>query len=529
VFIVSNNIVSTEDRTPSILASETQTGSTQRHKLVRNAFFNSSAWAANVVVNLVMVPLLIHFLGVEGYGIFALLTGLFGYFSLLDFGMAQGVVRYVAHYTGLKDSRSIVLAINSALAMQIGLGGLGLAILWIFNKDLIHLLQMSPAQREVASDALYLSAVGFFVTMLMGTFSSALMGVQRYDVVGKTTFAISIITSALSVGVLLLGGRLFELILVNLLSSVGTLVVLVYLSYRLIPGMALFRGMNVRLLREMFSFSKYAFLSQVSGFLYNTLARYVIGILKGPEAVAYFVVPMKLVTAFSGGFGSLANVLFPFASDLAAQGKREELTNVYLKASRYFLALSIPLYLMVAVFSKEILSVWVGEGFAMHTWPVLMILSVGFWFSAWTMIPSNVVTGIGYARITGLFSLAVALLSILLVVFLVPGLDILGASVGLLIIPLFVAPVFVWYVTVRMLKLDVAQYADQVVLPCLLPCAAYAAATILIKVLSQLTLSIPSMAWLVAALVLLLPYLIFARRLRVLSPPDLLAALRGTT
>ena len=43
-------------------------------RLLRNSFFNSSSWAINSAVQLLMIPLLVRHLGLDGYGIYILLV-----------------------------------------------------------------------------------------------------------------------------------------------------------------------------------------------------------------------------------------------------------------------------------------------------------------------------------------------------------------------------------------------------------------------------------------------------------------------
>src|SRR5690242_11679562 len=131
-------------------------------QLLRNSLFNSCAWATAVLVNLVAIPITIRYLGVEGYGIFVLLTGLFGYFGLLDFGLSDGVIKYVAHHRELGDHDSVVRCINAALLVQLIAGGSGTLALCVFNHRIIHALHVSPMLANVASIGLYVTAVGFF-------------------------------------------------------------------------------------------------------------------------------------------------------------------------------------------------------------------------------------------------------------------------------------------------------------------------------------------------------------------------------
>ena len=150
-------------------------------------FLAFSSWGAIVLVNLAAIPLFVRYLGVEGYGIYLLLTGLFGYFGLLDFGLSDSVVKFVAHHQELGDHKSIAEAVNAALLVQVMGGAVGVSVLCAFNQQIIKALHVSPALARVASLALYVSAAGFFCKMLLNTFNAALRGLQRFDILAKTT------------------------------------------------------------------------------------------------------------------------------------------------------------------------------------------------------------------------------------------------------------------------------------------------------------------------------------------------------
>src|SRR5258706_11823448 len=120
-------------------------------RLLRNSLFNSGAWATAVLINLVAIPITIRYLGVEGYGIFVLLTGLFGYFGLLDFGFSDGVIKYVAHHLELGDHESVTRSINAALLVQIITGAVGVMVFCFFNRRIMQLLHVGPELFSVAS------------------------------------------------------------------------------------------------------------------------------------------------------------------------------------------------------------------------------------------------------------------------------------------------------------------------------------------------------------------------------------------
>jgi O-antigen/teichoic acid export membrane protein len=113
--------------------------------LLRNALLSSSSWCAIALVNLVAIPPFIRYLGVEGYGNYLLLAGLFGYSGLLDSGLPDSVVEYVAHHLELRDHESAAESVNAALLARVIGGVVGVAVLCVFNPQIIRALHVSPA------------------------------------------------------------------------------------------------------------------------------------------------------------------------------------------------------------------------------------------------------------------------------------------------------------------------------------------------------------------------------------------------
>ena len=54
--------------------------------------------AFNALINLLYVPLLLHYIGVEEFGLYKLLGSLIAYFGLLDFGLSGSLIRFLVQY-----------------------------------------------------------------------------------------------------------------------------------------------------------------------------------------------------------------------------------------------------------------------------------------------------------------------------------------------------------------------------------------------------------------------------------------------
>lgn len=406
---------------------------------------------------------------------YALLTGIFGYFGLLDFGLSDGVVKYVSHYTQVQDSASLTHSINAALLMQLIVGSVGVVFLCVFNGLIIHLFRVPGPLIHAASMSLYLSAAGFLVKMLLNTYNATLRGLQRFDVLTNLTVSFSILVTVTVVSVLLLGGGLFAVIVATTIVTSANFVVALNLTRRLVPSYALSFAVKWTHVRTLFSFGTYVFVSRVASTLNSYFLQVIIAIIAGPASVTYFAVPLKLTSAMEGAFGSIIGVIFPHISALTAEGKTRAMRQLYAKASKYVVALSTPVFLFVIIFSRQILSVWLGDAFAGRSWAVLTFLSCASLLAVWTMVPANTIYGTGDTKIAATFGSIVIALNLLLSILLTLRYGIIGTGAAVLITAIQ-GPFFIWYVTKQVVGVPGKEYFERVfafhVIPAISFCSA---------------------------------------------------------
>lgn len=437
------------------------TASAVKTQLLKNALFNGSSWGVTVLVNLAAVPIFIRYLGMEGYGIYLLLTGLFGYFGLLDFGLSDGVVKYVAHHMELGDEGAVTESINAALVVQVVAGIIGIVALWTFNHQIIRALHVSSSLIRVAFMGLYVSAVGFLCKMLLNTFNAVLRGLQRFDILSKTTVGFSLATTITAVLVLFAGGRLLEVIVATIVITSANLVTVIFLVRRYIPSYRHTFRVGGGAFGSLFSFGAYTFISKVAAALNSYFLQVVIAVILGAGAVAYFAVPLRVTTGLEAGLASLISVIFPFVSTLKARENLESLQKLYSTTSKYVVALSTPPYLFLILFSHRILRLWLGAAFAEKSWLVLAFLAGNSLLAAWTMVPANTAFGTGDTKITATFSSIVAGLNLLFSILFTIEWGVSGTAAAVLLTATQ-GPIFIWYITSRVVRVSPRQYFARV-------------------------------------------------------------------
>src|SRR5258708_4975874 len=96
-------------------------------KTVRNSLYNLLAFTYPVILSLFTTPYIIHKIGAENYGIFALATSFVGFLAFLDFGISPALVRYVAEYNA-RDEQDKINRFFSTSVLFYGIIGISVGI-----------------------------------------------------------------------------------------------------------------------------------------------------------------------------------------------------------------------------------------------------------------------------------------------------------------------------------------------------------------------------------------------------------------
>jgi len=371
-------------------------------------------------------------LGITSYGIYILLTSLVGYYNLLDLGFNQGVTKYVAEFREKNELESVSRSINASLLVQLSLGLTASALLAVFATPILLMLKVDASHIVEARIGIYACSIGFFFTMISGTFNAVLAGLQRYDLIGKVDSLINLLLNLIVVLLLFKGFGLTEIVSATVFSSIISASVYVVLVRKMVPEWKVVLRFDKDYFKLIFGFSSFMFISKISSVFSNYVVRFIVSYFLGPAAVSLYVIPSKLLGAFGGILSSAAGVVFPYISQLSVSDN-DKVKDVYYKASKVFTAISTPVFLFIMVFSYQILFLWMGKDIAEQSYLVLSIITLSGLIASQTTVPNLIICGLGYTRLIGFFGiLAVVCYSVFLPV-LTKEFGIIGASVGMLI------------------------------------------------------------------------------------------------
>jgi O-antigen/teichoic acid export membrane protein len=439
-------------------------------KAARNSVYALVGFLYPTILTIVVTPIFIHYLGATRYGIYALSGVLFSFISLLDFGVAPTLLKFVSEHAARGELANLNQTVAASLVFYAAIGVVGLlvasTIAVFFVGGLFHL---SGDLASTAEFVLLVSGVSFLLSMLLSGLSSVPAGLQRFDLLTMLGIALQTPAAVANILVLHLGFGLRGVTIVGAVAPAVGLVVFTILNRKLLPGFRPIPRWNPQLLKKVFSFSAWAFVANLSGTILFQLDKIFIGTLSNVRAVTFYTVPGSVAQRLHTASASLSVVVLPLASDLLARGETERVKELYRRGARFVALFVCSVGIPLFVFAREILHYWLGSDFAVNSTAVLRLLVLTYAILALTAIPYYVVMAAGRPRLAAIYGLAAAALNIILIVALIPPYGIVGAAVAYLVSTVAAVP-FIWYTERRVLELEHSDWLSvvtQLVVPAL--------------------------------------------------------------
>jgi O-antigen/teichoic acid export membrane protein len=413
---------------------------------IKNSAFHFMGGLIPAVASLVTVPVIVHRLGDESYGIFALVTAIVGYFALLDINATAGSVKYISEHKARGEWSSVYKIVSLGAMIYAGIGLIGWLLIALGADYLSSsVFNIPEGLRGMSCVMLQWAGFGFFLAQLQTYLQSVPQALERYDLSGKLEGLFGALVPSSTVAVVMLGGGLVEIIQVRIAFSVVNIVALVALIYKILPQIR-FVQPDSEAMKQVGSFSAYAFLSKVATTFYINADKLIIGAVMDMRALSAYTIPFLLVNRVFGLVYRVGQVIFPMSSALAARGEKEKLAVTYLKTYKYIAYLNTSLAIVIAFHAVEIIRYWVGGKVSPDASVALVILSFGVLIDSFTNVPSLVNDGLGNPRNTGVFAVTRAIVGVVFALIGINLAGVMGAAVAQFSSSLIMTVAFLVYI-----------------------------------------------------------------------------------
>lgn len=372
----------------------------------RNLAANWIGYGANLVVMFFMSPFVVHTLGDTRYGVWSLIMSLTGYLGLVELGTRGGLGRFINYYLGKEDVPRVNGIINTAMFMFAGAGALlavAAVILAVFFGTFFPKVPEALVPR--AQWVILIIAVNVWLGFPGASFRQVLAAFDRFDLSNVVDIGVLAIRTGGTVAVLLYGGGLLELAIVQTASSAVGVVGAYGFSKRIFPGLRLRPALaSVGHFRELFGFSIWAFIGSIAMKLLYATDSIVIAALLGPEQVTFYAIGGMLIIRMRDVLSKATSVLSPQMIKDCARKDYWSLRNLFRKGTTLSMAVSIPILVGFIFFGREFLILWMGPKYEV-SYPILLILSLSQFPAVAFVMGGPIYAGFHKVRLAALVTL----------------------------------------------------------------------------------------------------------------------------
>lgn len=355
-------------------------------RLATHFLWNLSVGGWGLLLALFSTPYVVHRLGVDRYGIYALLSVLLAYLAFSELGLGRAVERHGAVALGNREPERLRAYFGTALSLQTAIAVLLGASLAVVGPFVLGLFEVPQERLGEATLALRVIAVSFGINLLLGTVQAPLRAHRDFATLGRIGLFSQTLTTGLLVGAVYLQPTVVAMVTALAIASAVRLLLTLVVSLRRLGGVTVaFGGSELRdLLRFGGSLSASSLLSPILGHAEKLL----LGAFVGASALTYYMVPFRALSHFGLVSGALSRALFPRLSALHGQGRRGSMWRSNVRATHLLGWVLLPPFALLAIAGESLLGLWMGTDFADRAADLIPILVLGSFINllAWNAV-----------------------------------------------------------------------------------------------------------------------------------------------
>jgi O-antigen/teichoic acid export membrane protein len=368
-----------------------------------------------------------RFLGASDYGLISLgFAALTMAAALAAIGLPAGVTRYISFYKGKEDKERIKGTIISAIKMNLPISVI-FALLLFFGADWISIHIFHDAN---LTQVLRIFAIAVPFLVLAQNLLSATVGFQemRYQVYTENIFKeplkLGAIVILVALGFGVTGAAWGWTIAIVLMPFVA----FYFLEKKVFPIFnSKIKAIPVE--RELFSFSWPLIFVGIAGMAMGFMDTLMLGYFCTSYEVGIYNAALPTAMLIRMPLAAFGVVFMPVITELYSRERYDDLSDTYSAVTKWILSLAFPVFLLMALFSDEIIKILFGAEYVIGA-EALAILAFGFFISAVLAQASNILNAFGRTKITMGCYLTGSVANFCLNLYLIPIFGVNGAAVA---------------------------------------------------------------------------------------------------
>jgi O-antigen/teichoic acid export membrane protein len=367
----------------------------------------------SIILGFFQLPLTLHYLNQEKYGIWVTLSSIVGWFYYMDIGLGNGLRNKLAEALSLKNVEKAKIYISTAYAL-ITMISLGFLMIFLIINNFIDWTLILNATTNLKSELnilVIIVFINFSATFILQIVKTILIADQKP---AYTDFFTLIMTCLTLLGIIILTnvskGSLIYLGLVYTVAPVITYLIGTFFlfsrKYRFLKPEI--RKVKLNLAKDIIGLGLNFFVIQISAVIIYSTANIIITQLLGPKEVTPYNIAFKYFSIITMGYTILVT---PFWSSFTNAYVKNDIPWIKMAIKKLNIisgGITILISIMIIISSKFFL-VWIGDSVEIPFYLVL-VMGINIIVMSWSTPYVFFLNGVGKIRL----QLYVSLLCIVL-------------------------------------------------------------------------------------------------------------------
>lgn len=402
-------------------------------KIINNTVFNIIGRFWGVLVSLALTPYIIHRIGVERFGVWAIIGSLIGYFGMLDFSIGSSFIKYISEFNALKEHKKVNQLINSGCLLYSILGVFLMIAALFFIRPLLLILKIPD---YLLNEAVFVSRAGillFVITNALSPFIAMQGGLQRMDISNKIAIAISIPSVIGTVLFLKSGYGLPGLMVNNAIVLFISGVLHLKAAFMLFPGLRFNPFLSDwQMIKKIFRYGLRVYITRLEGILTYRTDILLITYFLNVRLAGFYQLGNAIIDKAREAPFLFLSAIVPAASEIEAKNDKKRLRELYARGTKYISLIGIPLLVFIFFSADLIMMAWMNEVYP-ESVLVIRILAPCYLVNILTGAGFSIVLGMGKPEILAKISIFQAAANLSLSIFLIVKIGFAGVVIATLI------------------------------------------------------------------------------------------------
>jgi O-antigen/teichoic acid export membrane protein len=330
----------------------------------RNAIGNLIGRVGGALLTLAALPIVIHLIGIESYGVIGFFASLQAVFGLLDLGLSMTMMREMAR-TGhdaaqARRTRDLVRTLEIVYCSV----GLVIACISVAIAPLLATKWLNAQTLSTGALSESIALMGFALACQwpIALYDGGLSGLQRQVIVNVVTLSATITRTAASIAVLYFLSRSVQAYLLTQGIAFGLqTLVLRHILWKSVPAAAEAPRFRTAIVRELWKFAGSVNITTALGLVLTQADKLILSKIVPLSVFGYYALANTAASGLYYIIGPLFTAIYPQLAQNAAAGDERRLRELYHRGCQFIAVCVFPTGIVFAFFSRDVLLLWTQD------------------------------------------------------------------------------------------------------------------------------------------------------------------------